>query len=508
MTQVASVEVFRRRASHSVAGQRGALLCALLIIAVFVCAIGSLTAGAISLALTSAATLLVAWIVFQVGSALLPTSLCFRLLVCVYAGQSLAQLLLALFGQTRSPTGGWGMDLADHSGVLALGEWSLLAGTLLAATMWGLLTHRTRRPSLNLTQHSTTRTRFVLIAALFLHISRLLLALALPASLVWVSNLLTEDLEAVGFFVGWFAGDLGAAANAVVLSALAMNCVVGALLGTRYPTVLLGLYVAGRLVSPHERHRRRLIFASLAALVPLFLLFSLVGDVRVRRGRNSLDLLGISQLSGFADEIAVSRSDYQARDTDPIANTLNRLYAWPNAASTVLTPDPIPYRGFAAWASDCRPYLQIGTWGADGRQRFFASGFGTQHASDYGFMNVIGSTSEFGVLADGWSTAGPVGVLVLGFLVVMALCMSEYVVLYSVGLSYTGKLVFLCILMKACLHCNGYPTPLVIRYILLYTVFWALILKILDALSGYNPGTVRKHSRHSMARMGKPTSGE
>jgi hypothetical protein len=394
------------------------------------------------------------------------------------------------------------MDLADHSGALALGQWSLLAGTLLAATVWGMFAHRPRRPPLDLTQHSTSRTRFVLITALLLYIVRPVLRLALPTPLGWAVDLLTEDLEAIGFFMGWFAGDFSAAANVAVLGALTVNCAVGALLGTRYPTVLLGLYVVGRVVSPHERHRRRLIVASLAALAPLVLFFSIVEDVRIKRGHDSLDLLGIAQLSDFGDAIAVSRSDSQAKDRDPLVSTLRRLYAWPNAASTILTPDPIPYRGFGTWASDCLPYLQIGTWGADARQRFFDAGFGTQHASDYGFLNVVSSTVEFGVLADGWSTAGPVGVFVFGSVVMLALCMSEHLVLCGLRLSYTGKLVLVCILMKGCIQCYMYPTQLVIRYIVIYTCFWTVVVVIMDALSSYYQGTLRHGSRYAIARSG------
>jgi hypothetical protein len=318
----------------------------------------------------------------------------------------------------------------------------------------------------------------------------------------WAVDLVTEDLEAIGFFLGWFAGDFSAAANVAVLGALTVNCAVGALLGTRYPTVLLGLYVVGRLVSPHERHRRRLIVASLAALAPLVLFFSIVEDVRIKRGHDSLDLLGVAQLSDFGDAIAVSRSDSQAKDRDPLVNTLRRLYAWPNAASTILTPDPVPYRGFAHWASDCLPYLQIGTWGSDARGRFFDAGFGTGHASDYGFLNVVGSTVEFGLLADGWSTAGPVGVFVFGAVVMLALCMSEHLVLCVLRLSYTGKLVLVCILMKGCIQCYVYPTQLVVRYIVLYTCFWTVVVVIMDALSSYYQGALRHGSRYATARSG------
>jgi hypothetical protein len=499
MNQAASAAVFQKRGpARSAVRQREVHLSVLFIIAVLAFIAGLRVGGALGLALTSAATLVATWIVLCVGGTILPTSISFKTVVCVYGSQSVAQLLLALAGVTTTTSGGYGMNLADHSGTLALGHLSLLAGTLLTAVVWGVIVRRQHPRSIDLTQRPTAQTRFALIVALLLNISQPILRLAIPDSSGWVLGVLTGNLEATGFFVGWFAGDLGAVANGAVLVALVVNCVVGGLLGTRYPIVLLALYLVGRLVSPRERHRRRFICASLAAAVPIVFVFSIVGDVRVKRGRGSLDLLEASRLSEFGEAVLASRSSYQAKGTDPIGDTLSRLYAWPNAASTILTPDPIPYRGFAQWASKCLSYLQIWGWSSGARERFFEDAIGTGHASDYGFTNNVASTVEFGVLADGWSTAGPVGVLVLGALVMLALCMSEEFVLYTVRQSCTGQLVFVCILIKACINCYVYPAPWVIRYIVLNTFFWVVVLKIVNGLSSSHQGAARHHNRYSM----------
>ena len=508
MNQVASAGVLQRRDGHSVVRQDVVLLFGLGIISVLVCMTGSVTGGAPGLAMTSAATLVATWIVFQVGGIVLPTSICFKTVVCVYGIQSLAQLLLALTGATTSPTGGWGVNLADYPYTLAVGQLSLLAGTLLTAVVWGAIVRRRHSQSIDLLQRPPARARFALVLALLVYIAQPILRMALPDSSGWVLSVLTEDLEATGFFAGWFAGDLGAVANSAVLVALVGNCVVGGLRGTRYPILLLGLYLVGRFVSPRERHRRRVIFASLSAAVPILFFFSIIGDVRVKRGQESLELIQPSRWSDFVEGVSTSHSNYLTKGTDPIGNTLSRLYAWPNAASLILTPDPIPYRGFAQWASGCRSYMQIGTWSAEARQRFFSDGVGTNHASDYGFLNIPGSTVEFGVLSDGWSTAGPVGVFVLGFVVMLVLCMSEYFVLNRGGLSYSSKLVFLCILIKACIQCWVYPAPLIIRYVFLYTGFWVVVLKIVDTVSSYRQGTLRHHTRYPMARMGQKTTGQ
>lgn len=503
MNQASSAKIVSRD-GRPLAGQDEARLVDLIVISVIVCVTGSLIGGAPGLALTSAATLLVTWFVLRVGGRVLPTSFCFRTLVYIYGSLTLVQLFLALTGETICPVGGWGMNLVDHSGTIALSQISLLAGTLLAAVVWGWVVRGKHPQSFDLRQCPPSKARFAIVIALLLHISQPIIGMLLPDSLNWVLSVLMEDLEAAAFFVGWFAEDIGPVANRVVLAALLVNCAMGGLRGTRYPILILALYLIGRLVSPRERHRRRIVYASLAAAVPMVFAFSMIGQVRVLTGHESqefkhesLELLAPSRWGEFI-QTAVALHDYQASSTSSTSTTgsaLSRLYAWPNAASVMLTPDPVPYRGFARWVSECGSYLQIGTWSSEGREQFAQEGHGTSHASDYGFLNIPGATSEFGVLADGWSTAGPVGVFVLGFLVMLALCMSEHLVLYRINLSYMGKLVFLCILIKACIQCNGYPAPMVIRYVVLYTCFWVVVLKIVDTLSGYRHGA----SRHQNA---------
>ena len=505
MNQAASAQIVRK-GGRPLAGPDEARLVDLIVISVSVCVAGSLVGGAPGLALTSTATLLATWFVLRIGGRILPASFCFRILVYIYGSQILIQLLLALTGKTICPSGGWGMDLTDHSGTIALSEILLLAGTLLAAVVWGWGVRGKHSQFVDLRQCPPSKARFAIVIALLLHISQPIIGMFLPDSLSWMLSVLMEDFEAAAFFVGWFAEDIGPVANRVVLAALLVNCAIGGLRGTRYPILLLALYLIGRLVSPRERHRRRIVYASLAAAVPMVFAFSMVGQVRVLTGhesqefrRESLRLLAPSRWGGFI-QTAVALHEYQATDTSTTGSVLSRLYAWPNAASVILTPDPVPYRGFARWVSECGSYLQIGTWSSEAREQFAQEGHGTSHASDYGFLNIPGATSEFGVLADGWSTAGPVGVFTLGFLLTLVLCMSEHLVLYSIDLSYMSKLLFLCILIKACIQCYVYPAPMVIRYVVLYSCFWIVVLKIVDALCDYR----HRASRHRNAISSGP----
>lgn len=491
MSHAALAGVFPRRSKHSKVIPGGAALSGLSLLAALTCATGISVGGAVGLTLTSAATLAATWVVLRVGCSISPTLFCFRTVAYVYGSQTVAQLLLALTNATAIPTG-WGNTLVDNAGVLVVSQFCLLAATLLAVALWGSMVPQTNSKPLDLTQRPPAQAQVALVIALLLHMSQTILRLILPESWFWVLSVFTEDLEAVAFFVGWFEGDFGAVTKRVVRGALIVNCGIGGLRGVRYPIVLLGLYLVGRLFSPRERHRRGIICGSLAGAVPILFWFAIIGDIRVKRGQETLDLLSPSRWSDFVEAVSASRSSYQTEGKDAAGATLSRLYAWPNAASVILTPDVVPYRGFKAWATGCLPYLQIGTWSAEARRLRFEDGVGTQQASMYGFVSRPGSTVEFGVLADGWSTAGPVGVLVLGGLVMLALCMSEELVLHRLRLSYMGKLVFLCILVKACIQCYVYPAPLVLRYVVLYSCFWMAVLKLADMLGGIGQGKSRQ----------------
>ncbi len=503
----------RPRGGPYLAGTDAARLVDQTLVSVMACFAGLLVGGAPGLALTSVGTLLVTWVVLHAGAALLPTSICFRTVVYIYGSQTLVQLLLALTGATICPTGGWGVNLVEHSGTLAIGELSLLAGTVLAAWAWGRMAPGRSAQSIDLKKRLPAKAGLALVIALLLHISQPIIGLVVPESVGWGLSVLLEDLEAAAFFVGWYVEDIGPLANKVALIVLIVNCAVGGLRGTRYPILLLALYLIGRVSSPRERNRRAIAYASLAAAVPMIFVFSMIGEVRAITGhasgevkQESLQLLAPSRW-GDVLQAALAMHEYQGKDADNTGNTVRRLFAWPNAASMILTPDPIPYRGFAQWLAECRWYFKIGTWSSEGRDQFAQEGYGTSHASDYGFLNIRGSTVEFGILADGWSTAGPVGVLIMGFLVMLVLCMSEHLVLYRINLSAVGKLVFLCILMKACIQCYVYPAPMVIRYIVLYTCFWVFVLKVVDFLSGESHEALGSKKKRSTRPALKATSG-
>jgi hypothetical protein len=505
MNLVAVVKVPVRKRFNTALRQGSAVLYVLFIFAVLVCVTGALVGGTLGLVLTSVATLVVTYVVLRFGNMILPNSICLNTVVCVYGFQTLAQLLIALARATVCPQGGWGMDLADHPGTLALGQSSLLAGTLLAIVVMSPFVKRQRVQSVNLHLRPSAQTRFVIVVALLLHIAAPLAMFVIAGYWGWLIILLTEDLIASAFFVGWFASDLSPVVNGGVFLALIANCLLGGLRGTRYPIALLGLYLAGRLFSSRERHRRRLIIITLAAGIPILLFFSIIGDLRAKRGHEQVELIAPSRWGELAEGISVTNSNYKARGTDPIAQVIQRLYAWPNAASMILSPDPIPYRGFGQWAFGCLPYLQIGTWSEENKQRFFESGVGTVQAVKYGFEVTRTTSVEFGVPADGWSTAGPAGVLVFGFLVMLALCISERIVLFKLYMSYTSRIIFTCILIKGCIQCYIYPAPLVIRYVILYTCMWIVILKLGDILSGYKTRRQRHQLGYQRARVGCST---
>jgi hypothetical protein len=470
-------------AGKRIARGAGALLIPNLIFAALGCILGSVIGGRPGLALASIGSLAAAWSALCIGRKLVPHSISFPILVSVYGAQIAAQLLLTLVDATTLTNHVYTLDLADYSGPLTVSHLSVLAGSIVGAGVLYAIGLKKRRLPVDLTQSPPMQAKVYLVIAFSLCMLQSSVPFLLPNNARWIFLVFTANLDVACFFVGWFAADLHRMAP-WCLCALVANCAIGGLMGQRYALVLLGLYVVGRLTSPRERHRRRVIFTALAATGPVLMVFWLVGDVRVGRGRDRIELLSFSNISGFFGAASNSLARNESRGGDFVGDALARLYAWPNAAITILTPDVVPYRGVSEWVSECRSYMTIWGWSDDAVERAFAEGTGSVHSADYGYADTLATSVEFGVIGDGWSTAGPFGVVLVGGLVALFICATEYLAFHGLGFSYAAKLILLCILAKSCILSYAGSGPMVIRTALLNVFFWALVFKMADSLQG------------------------
>ena len=473
-----------------VARGAGALLIPNLIFAALGCLLGPVIGGRPGLALASLGSLAAAWSALCIGRRLLPHSIGFPVLVSVYGAQIAVQLLLTLANATTLTNHVYSLDLADYTGPLTVAHLSVLAGSVLGAAVLYAMGLKKRRLPVDLAQPPPTRAKVYLVIGFSLCMLQSSVPFSLPNSARWIFLVFTANLDVTCFFVGWFVADLRGIAPWCLCTLMA-NCAIGGLMGQRYALVLLGLYVVGRLSSPRERHRRRVICTALAATGPVLMVFWLVGDVRVGRGRDNIELLSLSNISGFFGAAKNSLARNEAKGGDFIGDALGRLYAWPNAAITILTPEVIPYRGVSEWVSECRSYMTIWGWSDDAVERAFVEGTGGVHSADYGYSDTLATSVEFGVIGDGWSTAGPFGVALVGALVTLFICLIEYIAFHGLGFGYAARLILICILAKSCILSYAGSGTMVIRTALLNVFFWVLVFKLADSLRGSKTERVR-----------------
>jgi hypothetical protein len=467
---------------RSIYEDRQSFLIYCLLLSGMLCTGGAFINGRPGMMLASLGTLVATYVVMVIGRMTLPNSVAFVALISIYAAQIAIQFLVALLNiQMLKHAADFG--IFDHTGAITLSHLCLLAGSLVAAEVLSSFTDDRRSLAGDLGRNPTPRTKMYLVSALMLTVLGGVVPYALTGVAQYLSFVLTANLEGACFFVGWFSADMGLV-GILCLAALLGNALIGGLLGTRYGIMLLALYFIGRLISKRERSRGRVLGLAAAVLVPALFVFSTIGNLRSSQGRGSLHLVDLSHLYTLID------STFQAAtgtgSDEPILDSLSRLYAWPNAAAVTLTPESVPYRGFAQWLSECKSYVAF--WGDSegGKEQALQNDTGTYHAQDYGFNSSLHSTSEFGVVADGWSTAGALGVCLFSFLVALGICGTERIIA-RYRISSGGSLVMLCVLCKISMMCYVYPVPIVLRTLLITTTMWGIIIKIADVFGSRTP---------------------
>ena len=472
---------------RSILDGRQPILIYALLLSGLLCTGGAILGDRAGLALASLGTLIVAYGVGAIGRKVLPNSVAFVALISVYGAQIAVQFLVALLNLPFAKNG-TDFGIFEHTGAITLSPLCLLGGSLIAAKVLSAFTHDRDSLAGDLGRNPSPRTKVYLVAALILVISGSVVPYALTDTARYIAFVLTANLEGACFFVGWFSTDMGIVGT-WCLVALLGNALIGGLLGTRYGIVLLGIYVVGRLVSRRERNRWRMAAFAAVLMVPALFVFSTIGHLRGSQGRGSLDLVDISHLYTLVDSTFQAATGTGSEDS--IFDSLSRLYAWPNAAAVALTPETVSYRGFAQWLSECKFYATI--WGNSegGKERASENNVGTFHGRDYGFSNSTQSTTEFGVVADGWSTAGAFGVCLFAFLVALGICGTERIIT-RFRFSSGGSLLALCILCKVSMMCYVYPVPIVLRTLLITTTMWSLIIKIVDVFGSGVVATPRR----------------
>lgn len=251
---------------------------------------------------------------------------------------------------------------------------------------------------------------------------------------------------------------------------LAANAVMGALMGTRTPFISVLLYALGWLYAG-PRNRRRvevLLVSGLGAF--LMIMSGIVGLVRGEMGRGGIEMVSIERAQAMA---AASRErlgdggEEGGGGPEIAQEAFSRLVAWSNLVVPILSPNPVPYRGYVNLLDEVKTASTINALAGRSAEQWLAAGLGSGAATRYGFIVNPSTSVEFSVLADGWSRAGLEGALVLGFIVLFVFNGLEVCLTWMRRRVPESSTVIFAVLARAMLDVSTVPAVSSLRRIVL-----------------------------------------
>lgn len=282
----------------------------------------------------------------------------------------------------------------------------------------------------------------------------------------------------------------------VALAGAVVRAVLG---GGRTDFLPLLLYGWGFFLQLNSWKPRMALLLVALALTPSFVVLNgFIGSYRLKNGRIS----NLHELTADRLETALHARDQVAvGHRTPLQMVLERLLNHPNAAVVILSPGEIAYRGWANLPDDIADNFAVtGLRGQEAiaavREAWREQEFGLGAANGYGFYAGLKSGVEFSILADGWSRAGPLGVLLYGALAVLVLLGAEYALLrFCPATRADGVFVLTFVLYVALGVFYAYPFFWTMKFLVLRTLDYFLVTRLFrlgwGALTSTEPGTLR-----------------
>lgn len=282
----------------------------------------------------------------------------------------------------------------------------------------------------------------------------------------------------------------------VALAGAVVRAVLG---GGRTDFLPLLLYGWGFFLQLNSWKPRMALLLVALALTPSFVVLNgFIGSYRLKNGRIS----NLHELTADRLKTALRARDQVAvGHRTPLQMVLERLLNHPNAAVVILSPGEIAYRGWANLPDDIADNFAVtGLRGQEAiaavREAWREQEFGLGAANGYGFYAGLKSGVEFSILADGWSRAGPLGVLLYGALAVLVLLGAEYALLrFCPATRADGVFVLTFVLYVALGVFYAYPFFWTMKFLVLRTLDYFLVTRLFrlgwGALTSTEPGTLR-----------------
>jgi hypothetical protein len=443
--------------------------------------------------------LLWGYCLFVVAGALAPRMYLSRFAIVLFSGQALWLGLLALLGHSLSPKLMYfNVSVADRpiQAVLPLMVVPLVA----TISIWIVRGARplrgdAKRPLLDPKRSGDTKRRFYLIVG------------AIPVGAYWVAaqpgtgfvgyvgRVAGSAMMFYPLFAGAYSRD-DRMAGWIWRGVLAVNVFIGVLIGTRTPFITAVLYSLGWLYTT-PRSQRMAAAAFVAGLIASLMFMSgIVGLVRTEMGRGGIEMVSVERAQALA---AASRErigdDGDGGRGEIAEEAFSRLVAWSNLVVPLLSPYPVPYRGYASVFDEITTAATINALAGRTAEQWLTAGMGTIAATQYGFMVNSSTSVEFSVLADGWSRAGLEGALLFGFIVLLLFNGMEVCLAWVRPRVPESGTVLLAVLARAMLDVSTVTVVASIRRAVL-DMGISIVLVIVAEVLG------RVVTRHSAGRVG------
>ena len=241
-------------------------------------------------------------------------------------------------------------------------------------------------------------------------------------------------------------------------------------------------FCVGVWVTLNWRLRSIALVIILVLAIPVFTLSALIETVR-REVRDSDAALweriqGIGQL--------VFNEEWEGRQAEQLLQGVNRMIMQANIVVVCSTPEIVPYRGFETFLDECWNINRSGISGAklEDEEERLESDMGLGAARLYGFEIGIGGTVPFPVLADGWSRAGMLGVVLFCGILCCFWGAAEHFARFWFAEKPHFAAAFIAILGSSAYDRMGvYGFNYNLRYLVMQLALWSIVFYFVSRLS-------------------------
>ena len=476
-----AVDAHQRREDTNETGRAALAVVGLVLAAGLYCA-GAVMNGRSGLLIGCFSALIFTGLSYEAVLRLLPSMFGPRVILLTFAVQPITLVIILISGGSTVPNGTIGIDLSEHVDRICTSQILVLVGTVSAVLVARALS--AGRTGLQGGDAFFLRppagSQWLILVATTLLLLRHLLPGVPGSTLRYGLAILTAPLG----FVPFVAGRLGREYQSVrraCLIILILCAFLGFLMGTRQGITNIALYIIGAMTLLRGAGSSEVAIIRVGLVAPLLLYIgTVVGTVRNQVGRDSLALLEPAQLAQTL-AMAEFRFENGGFGADQLGkNGVSRPLAWSDAAVVILSPDTIPYRGLGSFFEEIPQYAVVWGGSSEDGERYLANDLGAAPANRYGFLVNTETSAGFGMVADGWSRGGALGVILVCYVFTTFIIGVEALIFRVRELAPQSKVLLFCIAMNSALMVSAFPLLTLLRALIFQSLLWALLLTSKD----------------------------